>query len=155
MVVGYCVYLYTRIVSLRVKYVHYNGGYAIMINLSDDYGVLIATVDFFFFFQAEDGIRDLYVTGVQTCALPISLGRLTGRLERRVRAQRRPGDDGLVDPQVVEQRDDLLPEHRHRVAPHVLGPVRSEERRVGKECRSQWAADHGRIIMKYEIEEIR
>src|SRR6266576_3422567 len=25
----------------------------------------------FFFFQAEDGIRDLYVTGVQTCALPI------------------------------------------------------------------------------------
>src|SRR5256886_12104305 len=28
-----------------------------------------------FFFQAEDGIRDLTVTGVQTCALPISLGR--------------------------------------------------------------------------------
>src|SRR2546427_8233813 len=33
----------------------------------------------FFFFQAEDGIRDLTVTGVQTCALPISLeGNLTG-----------------------------------------------------------------------------
>src|SRR5438874_12697939 len=30
---------------------------------------------FSFFFQAEDGIRDLYVTGVQTCALPISLNR--------------------------------------------------------------------------------
>src|SRR5256886_11175455 len=30
----------------------------------------------FFFFQAEDGIRDLTVTGVQTCALPISEGRL-------------------------------------------------------------------------------
>src|SRR5690349_24864264 len=29
-------------------------------------------VMYFFFFQAEDGIRDLYVTGVQTCALPIS-----------------------------------------------------------------------------------
>src|SRR5690349_24329046 len=29
---------------------------------------------YFFFFQAEDGIRDLYVTGVQTCALPISTG---------------------------------------------------------------------------------
>src|SRR2546430_7300631 len=28
---------------------------------------------FFFFFQAEDGIRDLTVTGVQTCALPISV----------------------------------------------------------------------------------
>src|SRR2546430_3135859 len=35
---------------------------------------------FFFFFQAEDGIRDLTVTGVQTCALPISLvlGKLDG-----------------------------------------------------------------------------
>src|SRR2546430_13612596 len=31
----------------------------------------------FFFFQAEDGIRDLTVTGVQTCALPISIGWLT------------------------------------------------------------------------------
>src|SRR5206468_9596044 len=31
---------------------------------------------FFFFFQAEDGIRDLIVTGVQTCALPISLPAL-------------------------------------------------------------------------------
>src|SRR5690349_22079745 len=30
---------------------------------------------FFFFFQAEDGIRDLYVTGVQTCALPIFWSR--------------------------------------------------------------------------------
>src|SRR2546429_7374861 len=30
-------------------------------------------VDCFFFFQAEDGIRDVAVTGVQTCALPISL----------------------------------------------------------------------------------
>src|SRR3989449_4661776 len=36
-------------------------------------------VCFFFFFQAEDGIRDVAVTGVQTCALPISDGR---RLER-------------------------------------------------------------------------
>src|SRR5688572_31138613 len=34
---------------------------------------------FFFFFQAEDGIRDLTVTGVQTCALPISnAGGLVG-----------------------------------------------------------------------------
>src|SRR2546427_6723123 len=34
-------------------------------------------VVFFFFFQAEDGIRDLTVTGVQTCALPISHGSLS------------------------------------------------------------------------------
>src|SRR5216684_7292969 len=34
---------------------------------------------YFFFFQAEDGIRDVAVTGVQTCALPISLLALNGR----------------------------------------------------------------------------
>src|SRR2546427_6468587 len=37
---------------------------------------------FFFFFQAEDGIRDLTVTGVQTCALPISLGANSVAMER-------------------------------------------------------------------------
>src|SRR2546430_7770678 len=40
--------------------------------------------DIFFFFQAEDGIRDLTVTGVQTCALPISGG---GRARRQGRCQ--------------------------------------------------------------------
>src|SRR6267378_3519446 len=39
------------------------------------------TVDIFFFFQAEDGIRDLYVTGVQTCALPISRAPRCSRLQ--------------------------------------------------------------------------
>src|SRR5256886_4629913 len=48
---------------------------------------------FFFFFQAEDGIRDLTVTGVQTCALPISAraaqaGRLTVRQARPMTAAR-------------------------------------------------------------------
>src|SRR5438034_2408998 len=42
---------------------------------------------FFFFFQAEDGIRDHCVTGVQTCALPIS-GRVRARCDRA--ALRRP-----------------------------------------------------------------
>src|SRR2546430_6428016 len=37
---------------------------------------------FFFFFQAEDGIRDLTVTGVQTCALPISI-RIVAIVHRR------------------------------------------------------------------------
>src|SRR2546427_3052634 len=41
----------------------------------------------FFFFQAEDGIRDLTVTGVQTCALPISGGR---QRQGQVRCARRP-----------------------------------------------------------------
>src|SRR5690606_40892188 len=34
---------------------------------------------FFFFFQAKDGIRDFHVTGVQTCALPISIVDLVRR----------------------------------------------------------------------------
>src|SRR6266536_4132665 len=33
--------------------------------------MIISSIEFFFFFQAEDGIRDPLVTGVQTCALPI------------------------------------------------------------------------------------
>src|SRR5690606_40097426 len=35
------------------------------------YSTVIKSFYFFFFFQAEDGIRDFHVTGVQTCALPI------------------------------------------------------------------------------------
>src|SRR6266404_7283315 len=73
---------------------------------------------YFFFFQAEDGIRDKLVTGVQTCALPISTAR------RRPSAPRRGG----------------------RRRKHVRGgrrrPTRSEERRVGKECRSRGSPDH-------------
>src|SRR2546430_16017346 len=46
----------------------------------------------FFFFQAEDGIRDLTVTGVQTCALPILPHRPRRRPRRpRGRGRRRPG----------------------------------------------------------------
>src|SRR2546427_12584298 len=47
---------------------------------------------FFFFFQAEDGIRDLTVTGVQTCALPILPGAGEGSLAdclQRAMEQRR------------------------------------------------------------------
>src|SRR5690349_23659836 len=80
---------------------------------------------FFFFFQAEDGIRDLYVTGVQTCALPIwAKIQATGRRSRACSGQTRRGT-------------------RTR-RPNGLGAVkaRSEERRVGKECRSRWAPYH-------------
>src|SRR5438270_7669232 len=41
------------------------------------FALLLFYFFFFFFFQAEDGIRDLTVTGVQTCALPIWIGRRT------------------------------------------------------------------------------
>src|SRR5438046_7283015 len=47
---------------------------------------LVSSFLFFFFFQAEDGIRDWSVTGVQTCALPISR-----RLPQRGRAWRTTG----------------------------------------------------------------
>src|SRR2546428_2303228 len=42
-------------------------------------GTAIICLGFYFFFQAEDGIRDLIVTGVQTCALPISAFPILGR----------------------------------------------------------------------------
>src|SRR5215475_14976583 len=75
----------------------------------------------FFFFQAEDGIRDFHVTGVQTCALPICHHGLAERSEDRARDRVRgnPDCDGV--------------EARGR---------RSEERRVGKECRSRWSPYH-------------
>src|ERR1035437_10468109 len=46
---------------------------------------------FFFFFQAEDGIRDIGVTGVQTCALPISAD------QGLLRHQRERGEDANLD----------------------------------------------------------
>src|SRR3712207_6888952 len=96
---------------------------------------------FFFFFQAEDGIRDIGVTGVQTCALPIL-----------IRAALRVAADGLfVFP--------CKPSHLHadhnawRLAGgekaisasefrEMVERTRSEERRVGKECRSRWSPYH-------------
>src|SRR5437588_9588839 len=83
------------------------------------YHICIFVLFFFFFFQAEDGIRDHCVTGVQTCALPI------------LRQQENPG----VAPDTVEWRD----RHQDRVK---MIAERSEERRVGKECRSRWSAYH-------------
>src|SRR2546429_3710968 len=63
-------------------------------------------VDWFFFFQAEDGIRDVAVTGVQTCALPICrslCAALAGRRRPWPGHQRRPGPEGraLADRRVL------------------------------------------------------
>src|SRR5438128_3218699 len=85
---------------------------------------------FFFFFQAEDGIRDATVTGVQTCALPIfdpdhRLLVVEQELGQRARELR------LADPRRTEKQE------------AAEGPIRrSEERRVGKECRSRWSTYH-------------
>ena len=47
-----------------------------------EYGYLLHFLLFYFFFQAEDGIRDRLVTGVQTCALPILQGFAQNRCEK-------------------------------------------------------------------------
>src|SRR5438034_3233559 len=86
----------------------------------------------FFFFQAEDGIRDHCVTGVQTCALPISIA-----LRRELRERDVPHAER--DQPVRDAGGALEP---HRVAGLERALERSEERRVGKECRSRWAPDH-------------
>src|SRR5256885_12282687 len=79
---------------------------------------------YFFFFQAEDGIRDYKVTGVQTCALPICSSRPVMDCVRR----RSPPKARACPPP----------------ANSVAGTPRdrSEERRVGKECRSRWSPYH-------------
>src|SRR5437762_12347035 len=93
----------------------------------------------FFFFQAEDGIRDTSVTGVQTCALPISK---TG-VPARVPWVRIPPCPLRV--RQLSRRSPSTTTHSTRPTPAPRtgsALARSEERRVGKECRSRWWWDH-------------
>src|SRR5439155_3656640 len=97
---------------------------------------------FFFFFQAEDGIRDGHVTGVQTCALPICLlvaaiEEAEGDMPRAlvIRAEGKVFTGG-VDVQVFAGKT------HGEGATLFEDLVRSEERRVGKECKSRWSPDH-------------
>src|SRR2546426_8764691 len=94
---------------------------------------------FFFFFQAEDGIRDYKVTGVQTCALPIFLSATTlGLWWTRGRSWR---DLGLV-PRPTAGLLGIAVGLAVVAWFEVRQRRRSEERRVGEECRSRWAPDH-------------
>src|SRR3712207_7289212 len=94
---------------------------------------------FVFFFQAEDGIRDIGVTGVQTCALPIYRRLVLLALADHDDAVHRDAvdhqphrvDGGLVGSDLVAAADPPARGER--------GGLRSEERRVGKECRSRWS----------------
>src|SRR5688572_32484519 len=86
---------------------------------------------FFFFFQAEDGIRDLTVTGVQTCALPISIRRETVCFSWN--------SDMLM---VVMNRSP--PKRRsatpraHSVFPTPLGPTKRKTPKIGRaSCRER------------------
>src|SRR5690606_39866321 len=91
-----------------------------------------------FFFQAEDGIRDFHVTGVQTCALPIwdSAERAWG-----IYAKRYPE---LAGHQMVISEAVVRGKRYWRVSAGGFDnagsqAMRSEERRVGKEWRDRWA----------------
>src|SRR5437667_1309883 len=105
---------------------------------------------FFFFFQAEDGIRDRDVTGVQTCALPIfhegQLPLMDEQAGLLLPARHRPGN-------AVERHD--LRAHLAQRQPQRQrgrGQARSEERRVGKECRSRWWPYHEKKQKRQSVE---
>src|SRR4051794_41945129 len=101
------------------------------------------SVVFLFFFQAEDGIRDGRVTGVQTCALPIYrclpliLYRRSGASCARKTSMRRWGSRRSAD------------------TSRSCRCVRSEERRVGKEWRTWGAADYLKKKKKKKMREVR
>src|SRR3546814_8395525 len=100
----------------------------------------VSVISVFFFSSRRRHTRCALVTGVQTCALPIS-GEIAGTLEilpsRRLREVDSDAADGRVGHADVEERSLLRAEG---------GEDRSEERRVGKECvstcRSRWSPYH-------------
>src|SRR5687768_17809426 len=99
----------------------------------------------FFFFQAEDGIRDVAVTGVQTCALPIWASILLQAADGKGQRHARIGL-GLLHGDGPRRRTELdrcEAEHADRdYRDQDHQHQRSEERRVGKECRSRWSPEH-------------
>src|SRR3712207_8191766 len=93
-----------------------------------------------FFLQAEDGMRDIGVTGVERCALPISLPMtaVIVRSATNVDAGARTRLSRVLHGLWLLVFVVLLP----GVLAYVPLAVRSEERRVGKECRSRWSPYH-------------
>src|SRR3712207_7591504 len=95
-----------------------------------------------FFFQAEDGIRDIGVTGVQTCALPISMTRHLGSCL----AEHEPSRGKAARLLRLRVEDAFSPIFWMDVEIKANATLeeldRSEERRVGKECRSRWSPYH-------------
>ena len=112
--------------------------------------VVVVVFAVVFFFQAEDGIRDVAVTGVQTCALPISA--CPSCLGKRLRPEAlavRINQLDISDTASFSIREaaewfgkvnDTLTPQSQEIASRILKEIRSEERRVGKECRSRWSA---------------
>src|SRR2546430_7424760 len=96
---------------------------------------------FFFFFQAEDGIRVLTVTGVQTCALPILRGHEFGGSPPRGR-DLIAGFSQFADQVAAARVTAAKFVTTYQAAGIPSDAIRSEERRVGKECRSRWSPYH-------------
>src|SRR5699024_12152752 len=90
-----------------------------------------------FFFQAEDGIRDRNVTGVQTCALPISDKPEKTEISA---ARTAPADDNR--PETTTSQKNVPPYAQLRVPARQAQVGRSEERRVGKEGRARGEPEH-------------
>src|SRR2546429_1171566 len=98
---------------------------------------------FFFFFQAEDGIRDVAVTGVQTCALPILNAAAPGREHADVAsAADQTGHAYRIVSGRVHETETGRGDRLGVVINRGQRRLRSEERRVGKECRSRWSPYH-------------
>src|SRR5690606_40529682 len=99
----------------------------------------------FFFFQAEDGIRDFHVTGVQTCALPISPHQAHEMTADTLEAPA-VSASSAAPPHPAREFWGYFSANHGAVAglaivvAVILVALRSEERRVGKECRSRGAA---------------
>src|SRR2546429_6959206 len=95
-----------------------------------------------FFFQAEDGIRDVAVTGVQTCALPILQGGTVADHAMLLEEGRHLGVAHGAVGGGSSGRNGCSSFGTGRRRRSGLGTSRSEERRVGKEGRSRWSPDH-------------
>src|SRR3712207_6903429 len=97
-----------------------------------------------FFLQAEDGMRDVGVTGVQTCALPISASRRLA-LSRPGPFGRSVAGFGSCFPRSFLALLAFFAPLVRAGLPALIPPApggRSAERRVGKECRSRWSPHH-------------
>src|SRR5690606_40419770 len=95
----------------------------------------VQILEWYFFFQAEDGIRDFHVTGVQTCALPISMFMVDIAVPRDIE----PDVATLEDVYLygIDDLQQVIDDNRRSRA--AAARERSEERRGGKESATRGA----------------
>src|SRR2546427_10301046 len=109
---------------------------------------------FFFFFQAEDGIRDLTVTGVQTCALPISVLMEARAIQRTVRQSARKMRlvVDLIRGRPVPEAYAILRYSKKLAAKHIHKVLKSAVANAQQAAQRQNAAfDADRLLVKYAV----